>query len=79
METLITGGTGLVGRHLVPELQARGDRVRVLALPGEDTAWLERRGVATVCVCCFCGGGPLLGGGGGGWLPPAATSASRPR
>src|SRR6266849_865281 len=46
MEVLITGGNGFVGRHLVPVLQDRGDRVRVLALPAENTAWLETRGVA---------------------------------
>jgi nucleoside-diphosphate-sugar epimerase len=46
VETLITGGTGLVGRQLISALQARGDAVRVLALPNEDTAWLEERGVA---------------------------------
>jgi nucleoside-diphosphate-sugar epimerase len=43
---LITGGNGFVGRHLVTALQARGDQVRVLALPGEDASWLEQRGVA---------------------------------
>jgi nucleoside-diphosphate-sugar epimerase len=43
---LVTGGNGFVGRHLVTTLAARGDRVRVLALPGEDARWLERRGVA---------------------------------
>jgi len=46
MQLLISGGNGFVGRHLVPALQQRGDLVRVLALPGEDTAWLEERGVA---------------------------------
>lgn len=42
---LVTGGNGFVGRHLVTALAARGDRVWVLALPGEDARWLERRGV----------------------------------
>jgi len=46
MEILITGGNGLLGRHLIPVLQERGDTVRVLALPGETTSWLEERGVA---------------------------------
>jgi nucleoside-diphosphate-sugar epimerase len=46
MEILITGGNGLLGRHLIPVLQERGDTVRVFTLPGEDTSWLEERGVA---------------------------------
>lgn len=46
MDILITGGNGLLGRHLVAALQDRGDSVRVLALPAEDTRWLERRGAA---------------------------------
>jgi nucleoside-diphosphate-sugar epimerase len=46
VEVLITGGNGLLGRHLVEALQQRGDRARVLALPAEDTSWLEERGVA---------------------------------
>ncbi len=45
MKILITGGTGLLGRHLVPALQERGDSVRMLALPGENTSWLEERGI----------------------------------
>jgi nucleoside-diphosphate-sugar epimerase len=46
MEILITGGNGLLGRHLVSALQDRGDSVRVLVLPAEDARWLEARGVA---------------------------------
>jgi len=46
MVTLITGGNGHLGRFLVQALQQRGDTVRVLALPGEDTSWLESCGVA---------------------------------
>jgi 2-alkyl-3-oxoalkanoate reductase len=44
-EILITGGNGFVGRHVLSALQERGDSVRVLALPTEDTASLEERGV----------------------------------
>jgi nucleoside-diphosphate-sugar epimerase len=46
MEVLITGGNGLLGRHLVSALQERGDIVRVLTLPGEDASRLEELGVA---------------------------------
>ncbi|HUY48237.1 MAG TPA: NAD-dependent epimerase/dehydratase family protein [Streptosporangiaceae bacterium] len=46
MDVLITGGNGLLGHHLVSALQERGDSVRVLALPGEETSWLEQQGVA---------------------------------
>lgn len=45
MEILITGGNGFLGHHLIPALQERGDNLRVLALPAEDTTWLESRGV----------------------------------
>ncbi|GAC1425034.1 MAG: SDR family NAD(P)-dependent oxidoreductase [Ktedonobacteraceae bacterium] len=45
VEILITGGTGLVGHHLITELQQRGDTVRALVLPSEDTRKLEERGV----------------------------------
>lgn len=46
MQVLITGGNGLLGRHLIVPLTERGDRIRVLALDGEDTSWLEERGVS---------------------------------
>jgi nucleoside-diphosphate-sugar epimerase len=45
-EILVTGGNGFVGRHVVSALKDRGDRVRVVVLPTEDTRWLEERGVA---------------------------------
>lgn len=46
MDVLITGGNGLLGRHLVAALQDQGVSVRVLALPGEDTRRLDQHGVA---------------------------------
>jgi nucleoside-diphosphate-sugar epimerase len=46
MDVLITGGNGMLGRHLVAALQGRGDNVRVLALPEDDTRWLREREVA---------------------------------
>jgi nucleoside-diphosphate-sugar epimerase len=45
MEVLITGGNGLLGRHVVSALHERGDSVRVLVLPTEDAAALEERDV----------------------------------
>jgi nucleoside-diphosphate-sugar epimerase len=45
VEVLITGGTGLVGHHLVPALIERGDNVSVLTLPSEDAGWLDELGV----------------------------------
>jgi len=45
VEILITGGNGLLGRHLVRAMQDRGDSVRVLVLPDEDASWLDERGV----------------------------------
>ncbi len=45
MEILVTGGNGFLGRNLISALQERGDRVRILALPTEDTSWLEERNV----------------------------------
>jgi nucleoside-diphosphate-sugar epimerase len=46
MRILITGGNGLLGRHVVSALQDRGDSVRVLVLPREDPSWLQQRGIA---------------------------------
>jgi nucleoside-diphosphate-sugar epimerase len=45
VEILITGGNGFLGRHLISALQRRGDSVRVLVLPAEDTIWLEEHHV----------------------------------
>jgi nucleoside-diphosphate-sugar epimerase len=45
-EVLITGGNGFVGRYVASALQSRGSTVRVLALPDEDTRWLQDHGIA---------------------------------
>ena len=41
-ETLVTGATGFIGPHLVSALAARGLRVRVRALPSDDTSRIEK-------------------------------------
>jgi nucleoside-diphosphate-sugar epimerase len=45
MDILITGGNGLLGRHLVHTLRDRGESLRVLVLPDEEATWLEQHGV----------------------------------
>ncbi|MFO0951681.1 MAG: NAD-dependent epimerase/dehydratase family protein [Isosphaeraceae bacterium] len=44
----ITGGTGLVGSHVVEEALARGHAVRTLVRPSSDTRWLDAWGVEKV-------------------------------
>lgn len=39
---LVTGGTGFLGRHLIPALCQRGDRVKVFSRQPERAAWLKR-------------------------------------
>ncbi len=48
MNVLITGATGLLGSHLIKELQQRGERIRALVLPVENTDGLVRQGVEVV-------------------------------
>lgn|SRR5262245_11122419 len=38
MKLLLTGATGLVGRHLIPELKAAGHEVRAFVRPGRESA-----------------------------------------
>jgi len=45
---LVTGGTGLLGSHLVERLAARGNRVRALVRPGSRVDHLEAHGVEIV-------------------------------
>lgn len=42
---MVTGATGLLGSHLVDALVARGEHVRALVQPGEDSARLTAQGV----------------------------------
>ena len=41
----ITGALGFVASHLIPRLQARGERVIAIVRPGRDALRLERLGV----------------------------------
>lgn len=42
---LVTGATGFLGRHLIPQLCAAGYAVRALVRPGSDTRFLQPLGV----------------------------------
>jgi nucleoside-diphosphate-sugar epimerase len=45
---LVTGGTGLLGSHIVEQLVRRGRPVRALVRPGADTRWLASHRVELV-------------------------------
>ena len=42
---LVTGATGQLGSHIVEQLRAAGEGVRVLVRPGRDLAFLQQQGV----------------------------------
>src|SRR5437764_600762 len=48
MKVLITGATGLLGGHLIKELQQRDEQIRALVLPVENVDGLLRQGVEVV-------------------------------
>jgi nucleoside-diphosphate-sugar epimerase len=48
MRVLITGATGLLGGHLIKELQQRGEHIRALVLPVENADKLTAQGVEVV-------------------------------
>jgi len=48
MKVLITGATGLLGGHLIKELQERGEDIRALVLPVENADKLVKQGVEVV-------------------------------
>src|SRR5260370_14873266 len=48
MEVLIAGATGLLGGHLIRELRERGEDIRALVLPVENTDRLVAQGVEVV-------------------------------
>src|SRR5439155_21268623 len=45
MKVLITGATGLLGGHLIKELQQRNEEIRALVLPVENADNLLKQGI----------------------------------
>jgi nucleoside-diphosphate-sugar epimerase len=50
MHAIVTGATGLLGRHLVQELRQRGWSITAIVRQGSNRHWLEQLGVD--CVVC---------------------------
>ena len=76
--TIVTGGAGFIGSHLVERLVARGDRVRVVERPGADTAHLPA-GVETsgpISATAAPSSRRCEGGGGSTTWRPTRTSGS---
>src|SRR5260370_20711666 len=48
MKVLITGATGLLGGHMIRDLRERGEDIRALVLPVENTDRLVAQGVEVV-------------------------------
>jgi nucleoside-diphosphate-sugar epimerase len=48
MKILVTGATGLLGRHILKELQQRSEQIRALVLPGEPAQPLRAQGIEVV-------------------------------
>jgi UDP-glucose 4-epimerase len=48
MFALVTGATGLIGRHLVAVLRSNGVRLRALARPSSNTQALETQGIEII-------------------------------
>ena len=48
MKVLITGATGLLGGHLIKELQQRNEEIRALVLPVENADKLLKQGIEVV-------------------------------
>ncbi|MDQ2726696.1 MAG: NAD(P)-dependent oxidoreductase [Actinomycetota bacterium] len=53
MRVFVLGGTGAIGRHVVPALIAAGHTVSALARSAEKAAWLREQGATPALVSLF--------------------------
>lgn len=53
MKLFITGGTGVLGKRLVPHLVKMGYNLGVLARSEDKKSWIEQQGAIAISISLF--------------------------